>query len=63
MHRPLAGVRPEGRTRDIRGQQSLGMGLDERAIEAIRQWKFEPSRQDGIPVAVQVDVEVNFRLY
>jgi len=39
------------------------MGLDERAIEAIRQWKFEPSRQDGIPVAVQVDVEVNFRLY
>jgi periplasmic protein TonB len=38
-------------------------GLDEKAIEAIRRWKFEPGRKDGIPVAVQVDVEVNFRLY
>lgn len=39
------------------------MGLDERAIEAIRQWRFEPSRKNGIPVAVPVNVEVNFRLY
>jgi len=39
------------------------MGLDEKAIEAIRQWKFEPGRKDGIPVAVQVDIEVNFHLY
>ena len=56
-------VGPDGRTHDIRVQQSLGMGLDEKAIEAIRQWKFEPGRKDGIPVAVQVDVEVNFHLY
>ena len=56
-------VGPEGRTHDIRVAQSLGMGLDENAIEAIRQWKFEPSRKDGVPVAVLVDIEVNFRLY
>ena len=56
-------VGPDGRTHDIRVQQSLGMGLDEKAIEAIRQWKFDPGRKDGIPVTVQVDVEVNFHLY
>lgn len=56
-------VGPDGRVHDIRIQRSLGMGLDERAIEAIRQWRFEPGRRDGIPVAVMVNVEVNFRLY
>jgi len=56
-------VGPDGRTHDIRVQQCLGMGLDEKAIEAIRQWQFDPGRKDGIPVAVQVDVEVNFHLY
>jgi protein TonB len=39
------------------------MGLDEKAIEAIRQWKFEPSRKDGEAVAVLVDIEVNFHLF
>jgi len=56
-------VGADGRTHDIRVYRSLGMGLDENAIEAIRQWRFEPGRKDGIPVAVQVNVEVNFRLY
>jgi protein TonB len=52
-----------GRPRQIKVQRSLGMGLDEKAIEAVRLWKFEPARKDGQPVAVQVNVEVNFRLY
>lgn len=56
-------VGPDGRAHDIRVQPSLGMGLDEQAIEAISRWRFEPDRKDGIPVAVQVNVEVNFRLY
>jgi TonB family protein len=43
--------------------RSLGMGLDQKAIEAVRQWKFEPAMKDGRPVAVQINVEVNFRLY
>ena len=46
-----------------RVQRTLGMGLDEKAIEAIRSWRFEPARKDGVPVAVQINVEVNFRLY
>jgi TonB family protein len=56
-------VGPDGRPHDIRVQRSLGMGLDEKAIEAVRQWKFEPSMMDGHPVAVQVNIEVSFRLY
>jgi periplasmic protein TonB len=40
----------------------LGLGLDEKAIEAVRQWKFKPGMKDGKPIAVQVLVDVNFRL-
>ena len=39
------------------------MGLDQKAIEAVRNWKFEPAKNNGKPVAVQINVEVNFRLY
>ncbi len=56
-------VGPDGRPREIKVQRTLGMGLDEKAIEAVRSWKFEPARQNGNPVAVQINVEVNFRLY
>jgi len=56
-------VGADGRARDIRVQRSLGMGLDEKAIEAVRRWKFDPAMKDGQPVAVQVNIEVNFRLY
>lgn len=56
-------VTPEGTPRDVRIVRSLGMGLDEKAIEAVSQWKFEPGMKDGKPVAVFVNVEVNFHLY
>jgi len=56
-------VGPDGRPRDIRVQRSLGMGLDEKAVEAVRTWKFEPAKKDGVAVPVQITVEVSFRLY
>ena len=56
-------VGADGRPRDMKVLRSLGMGLDQKAIEAVRQWKFEPAMKDGKPVAVQINVEVNFRLY
>jgi periplasmic protein TonB len=56
-------VGPDGRCHEMRIQRSLGMGLDEKAMEAVRQWKFDPAKKDGHPVAVQINVEVNFRLY
>ncbi len=56
-------VGPDGKPRDMRVARSLGMGLDQKAIEAVKQWRFEPAMKDGRPVAVQINVEVNFRLY
>jgi protein TonB len=56
-------VGPDGRVHDIKVSRGLGLGLDEKAIEAVRQWKFDPARKDNQPVPVQVSIEVSFRLY
>jgi len=56
-------VGPDGKPRDIKLSRSLGLGLDEKAIQAVNQWKFEPALKDGKPVAVAINVEVQFRLY
>lgn len=56
-------VDPAGLARDIHIARSLGMGLDEKAIEAVRKWRFSPGMRDGVPVAVRVNVEVSFHLY
>jgi TonB family protein len=56
-------VGPDGKPRDIRVARTLGLGLDEKAIEAVRTWRFEPGMKDGKPVATMVNVEVTFRLY
>jgi TonB family protein len=56
-------VDPQGRAGDIHLVRSLGMSLDEKAIEAVKKWKFEPGKKDGLPGAMQVNVEVNFHLY
>lgn len=55
-------VMPDGTTSNIRVIRPLGLGLDEKAIEAVRKWKFRPSLKDGQPVPVHANVEVNFRL-
>jgi TonB family protein len=56
-------VDDQGRPRDIRVVRGLGMGLDAKAVEAVKQWKFQPALKDGRPVNVQISVEVGFRLY
>ena len=56
-------VGPDGKPRDIKVSRNLGMGLDEKAIQAVKTWKFEPAMKDGKPVAVEISVEVEFRLY
>jgi periplasmic protein TonB len=56
-------VSAEGRTTNIRVANSLGMGLDQKAIDAVKRWKFKPAMQDGKPVPVQMAVEVDFHLY
>lgn len=51
-----------GLPQEIRVQRSLGMGLDEEAVEAVKKWRFQPAMKDGQPVPVMINVEVNFRL-
>jgi periplasmic protein TonB len=56
-------VDDQGRPRDIRVVRGLGMGLDAKAIDAVKQWRFQPAMKDGRPVNVQISVEVGFKLY
>jgi TonB family protein len=56
-------VDAQGNPRDPRVTQPLGMGLDEKAIEAVMHYRFKPAKKDGQPVAVRIAVLVNFRLY
>ena len=55
-------VDPNGNAVNPRVMKSLGLGLDEKAMEAVKQWKFKPGYKDGKAVAVAATVEVNFRL-
>jgi TonB family protein len=55
-------VDTNGLPRGIRVVRPLGMGLDEKAVEAVRKWRFMPGTKDGVPVPVESTIEVNFRL-
>jgi TonB family protein len=52
----------QGNPQNLKVVRSLGFGLDQKAIEAVQKWRFQPGTKDGKPVAVIVTVEVNFRL-
>jgi protein TonB len=52
-----------GHPRDIRVVRGLGLGLDAKAVDAVRQRRFQPALKDGKPVDVQISVEVEFHLY
>jgi periplasmic protein TonB len=55
-------VRRDGGVGDVRILKRLGSGLDQKAVEAVRQWRFAPARLKGVPVDVIVEVSVDFRL-
>ncbi len=57
-------VDAQGNPQNPRVIRALGMGLDEKALEAVRKYKFKPAMKDGrTPVPVMITIEVNFRLY
>jgi len=56
-------IGPDGRPRNLRVVHALGMGLDEKALERVRTWLFEPGKRNGQPVAVAMTLEVDFRLF
>jgi TonB family protein len=55
-------VDANGHPRDLRVMRALGLGLDQKAIEAVEKWTFKPGMKDGKPVPVIATIEVNFRL-
>jgi protein TonB len=55
-------VDPSGKAINMKVLHSLGLGLDEKAMEAVRKWKFKPGLKAGKPVTVAAQIEVNFRL-
>jgi TonB family protein len=56
-------VDAQGKPQNPRVVRSLGYGLEEKAIQAVKKYKFKPAMKNGVPVPVMITVEVNFRLY
>jgi TonB family protein len=55
-------VDARGEPRDVEVVRKLGLGLDEEAVEAVKQWRFAPGTKDGQPAAVRTRVQFTFRL-
>ncbi|MCC6586619.1 MAG: energy transducer TonB [Bryobacterales bacterium] len=55
-------VDEKGQPRDLKVVRPLGLGLDEKAIEAVQKWRFRPGQLNGKAVPVAATIEVNFRL-
>lgn len=56
-------VDPQGRPSHVRVLRGIGMGLDEKALEAVKQYRFKPAKKDGQPVTVEMNVEVGFQIF
>ena len=56
-------VDTQGRPSHVRVLHGMGMGLDDKAMEAVKQYRFKPAMEDGKPVTVEVNVEVEFRIF
>ncbi len=56
-------VDENGNPSHVKVVRGVGMGLDEKAIEAVRQYKFKPAMQNGKPVKVDLYVDVNFQIF
>jgi protein TonB len=55
-------VRKDGRVDVLQLVRSLGFGLDQNAIEALKQWRFRPAMKDGRPIDFALNVEVRFNI-
>ena len=56
-------VDTNGNPSHVRVLRGVGMGLDEKAIEAVKQYKFRPAMENGKPVLVELNIEVNFQIF
>ena len=55
-------VRQDGSVGDVKILEGLGGGLNERAVDAVRRWRFAPAERQGVAVDVIVEVSVEFKL-
>ncbi|MDE1155721.1 MAG: energy transducer TonB [Acidobacteriaceae bacterium] len=56
-------VDEHGNPTHVRVVRDIGMGLGQKAVEAVRQYKFKPALENGKPVPVEMTVEVNFQIF
>ncbi|HEY4379555.1 MAG TPA: TonB family protein, partial [Acidobacteriaceae bacterium] len=56
-------VDPQGRPQNVHVLRGAGMGLDGKAVDAVKQYKFRPAMENGKPVAVELNVEVQFQIF
>jgi len=56
-------VDEKGNPQHVRVLRGVGMGLDEKAMEAVKQYKFKPAMEGGKPVLVELNIEVNFQIF
>jgi TonB family protein len=53
----------DGKVQEARVVNSVGHAFDEKALEAVRQYRFKPAMQDGSPIPWDMDVEINFQVF
>lgn len=61
-NRRINPVNHEGHPMHVKVIRGLAMGLDEKAVEVVRRYRFKPATMDGHPVTVEMSVEVNFQM-
>jgi len=56
-------VDAQGNPTNVHVLRGVGMGLDQKAVEAVSQYKFRPATEFGKPVDVALNIEVNFQIF
>jgi protein TonB len=56
-------IEKDGTPSHVRVIKGIGYGLDEKAIAAVQQYRFKPAMRDGEPVATQINIQVNFKIF
>jgi len=56
-------VEENGSVSNVTVQRPAGMGLDEKAVEAVRQYQFAPATRNGVAVRVELSIDVNFQIF
>ena len=56
-------VPPDGVPKDVRVVKGIRSDIDQKAVEAVRKWRFAPATEDGKPISVSVSVHVTFNVF